>query len=79
MPLDNLSRTAGLTDTAYAELATVFADTAHNPPCGPLCAHTMASLRNYFDQQNHHPSVDHWQALEDVARTMEDMVNGTAP
>ncbi len=39
----------------------------------------MASLRNYFDQQNHHPSVDHWQALEDVARTMEDMVNGTAP
>ena len=75
MPFDAdiLSRTTGLANTTCADLAH-----GHNPS-GALCARTMATLRGYFDQQDHRPSDEHWQALEDVARTMEDMANDTAP
>ena len=54
MPFDTdiLARTTGLADAAYGDLATFFTDVDHNPS-GTLCARTMASLRNYFDQQNH--------------------------
>ena len=44
---------------------------------GPLAAATMTSLRAFFDARNHHPSADHWLALQDIATTLEDMANGT--
>ncbi len=46
---------------------------------GELAAHTMSSLRAFFDEHNHHPSPEHWLALEDIARTMEAMAEGTCP
>jgi hypothetical protein len=45
---------------------------------GPLSRRTMATLRRYFDERDHDPSPDHWEALADVARTLEAMADGTA-
>jgi hypothetical protein len=36
----------------------------------------MSSLRAFFDERRHYPSADHWLALEDIARTLEDMADG---
>ena len=43
---------------------------------GPLAAATMTSLHAFFDARNHHPSPDHWLALQDIATTLEDMADG---
>ena len=43
---------------------------------GPLATATMRSLRVFFAARNHHPSPDHWHALEDIASTLESMANG---
>jgi hypothetical protein len=45
---------------------------------GALTAPTLTTLRAYFEQATHCPSLGHWQALDDVAGTMEAMANGTA-
>jgi hypothetical protein len=47
------------------------------PPHGPLCAATLASLRTYFHEQGHRPSADQWDALADIATTLEAMADGT--
>src|SRR5215470_15037782 len=39
---------------------------------------TLDNLRAYFATQGHHPSVDMWAALEDLAVTLEAMANETA-
>ena len=36
----------------------------------------MHDLRIFFDRRNHHPSPEHWMALEDIAGTMEAMADG---
>jgi hypothetical protein len=46
-------------------------------PAGPLAARTMADLRAYFASRGHHPSAEHWAALEDVVRTLDAMAAGT--
>jgi hypothetical protein len=46
---------------------------------GDLTTRTMRDLRTFFDQNNHHPSPEHWTALEDIARTMEAMADGKCP
>ena len=43
---------------------------------GPLAAETMTTLRAFFEARNHHPSEDHWAALEDIATTLESMADG---
>ena len=45
---------------------------------GALTAPTLTSLRGYFEQATHRPSHGHWQALGDIAETLEAMANGTA-
>jgi hypothetical protein len=45
---------------------------------GTLSARAMTTLRQYFDERGHDPSPGHWEALADVARTLEAMANGTA-
>lgn len=46
---------------------------------GALSAATLAALNEYFSQQGHRPSADHWDAIGDVAAAMEAMANGAAP
>ena len=45
---------------------------------GPLERTALASLRAYFDRQNHRPSDVHWEALRDIARTIQAMADGSA-
>ena len=47
-------------------------------PRGALSTRTMTTLRAYFDERGHDPSPDHWEALADVACTLEAMATGTA-
>lgn len=54
-------------------------NTATTAARGPLCAATMDALRSYFAERHHRPSPAHWAALEDIARTMEDMANEVCP
>ena len=51
--------------------------TATSP--GPLASAAMASLKTFFETKDHRPSADHWDALRDIANTMEAMANGTCP
>lgn len=51
----------------------------HAPPCGPLASQTIHSLRAFFQTTQHHPSPEHWEALEDIARTLEAMADGDCP
>lgn len=44
-----------------------------------LAETALSSLRAFFDQADHNPSADHWEALGDVARTLETMADGTCP
>jgi len=44
----------------------------------PLATRTLAALREDFATFNHHPSAAQWQALADLATTLEAMANGTA-
>jgi hypothetical protein len=37
---------------------------------------TISSLRAFFAQSGHRPSGDHWEALRDIAATMERMADG---
>ena len=48
------------------------------PPAETLAGQTMATLRAFFDQQDHHPSNEHWEALRDIAETLEDMADRAA-
>jgi hypothetical protein len=43
-----------------------------------LSTTTMRTMRSYFDQQNHFPSVPHWAALKDIAETLESMAEERA-
>ena len=45
------------------------------PPEATLAGRTMATLRHFFDQQDHHPSPEHYEALMDIAETLEDMAD----
>ena len=42
-----------------------------------LTGRALCSLRAFFDGKGHHPSDEHWVALWAIARTMEDMLDGT--
>lgn len=44
----------------------------------PLATATLASLRHDFAAFNHQPSDAQWEALADLANTLEAMANGTA-
>ena len=41
-----------------------------------LVDRTMQALRCYFDDNDHRPSIGHWAALRDIARTLEAMADG---
>lgn len=49
------------------------------PTHGKLCADTMAALRVYFGEKDHRPSPEQWDALEDIAHTLDRMANGVCP
>ncbi len=42
-----------------------------------LTGQALCSLRAFFDGKGHRPSDEHWVALWAIARTMEDMLDGT--
>lgn len=44
----------------------------------PLAVETLNRLRAFFTEKDHRPSSQQWAALADLARTLEDMANGTA-
>lgn len=44
----------------------------------PLARQTLLNLSRYFIERNHSPSAAMWEALADLARTLEEMANGTA-
>lgn len=44
---------------------------------GPLTVATLGTLRAYFNTQQHCPSAAHWDALGDIATTLEGMADGT--
>ena len=43
-----------------------------------LAVRTLWKLRRYFDTRNHRPSAAQWEALADLAGTLEAMANGVA-
>lgn len=43
-----------------------------------LTFRTLTKLRAYFNERNHRPSPAQWEALADLAATLEAMANGTA-
>lgn len=43
-----------------------------------LARRALTKLRLYFDVRNHRPSLAQWDALADLAGTLEDMANGKA-
>jgi len=45
---------------------------------GPLSARALATLGSYFGHRNHYPSEAHWQALREIAGTIQAMADGTA-
>ncbi len=45
----------------------------------PLAARTLAALAHDFDRHGHRPSSAQWSALADLAETLEQMAEGTAP
>jgi len=44
---------------------------------GPLATATLGTLKTYFTAHQHNPSGDHWNALGDIATTLEAMADGT--
>ena len=44
-----------------------------------LTGRALCSLRDFFDGKGHRPSDEHWVALWAIARTMENMLDGTCP
>src|SRR5262249_31690771 len=45
----------------------------HSTPC----ARAKQTLANFFQQQDHHPSAEHWAALNDIFDTLQAMADDT--
>ena len=45
------------------------------PAEATLAGQTMTTLRAFFEQQGHRPSAEHYEALKDIAETLEDMAD----
>ncbi len=47
------------------------------PEGGELTRRTMKSIRKQFDEWGHRPSENHWKGIEEIAKAIEHMANGT--